>query len=140
MWFNTFVFFIMLFMHTIADFVLQTTCLSDLKQIKKWNEFTKDMFDEDVEETMYRNDYVAALLTHSFMWAFMTFVPLLLIGQNYWLLILIIVVNSIIHLLIDNIKANFYLISLCKDQCWHINQILISFIIYLLMQNWSIGF
>ena len=140
MWFNTFVFFIMLFMHTIADFVLQTTCLSDLKQIKKWNEFTKDMFDEDVEETMYRNDYVAALLIHSFMWAFMTFVPLLLIGQNYWLLILIIVVNSIIHLLIDNIKANFYLISLCKDQCWHINQILISFIIYLLVQNWSIGF
>ena len=140
MWFNTFVFFIMLFMHTIADFVLQTTCLSDLKQIKKWNEFTKDMFDEDVEETMYRNDYVAALLMHSFMWAFMTFVPLLLIGQNYWLLILIIVVNSIIHLLIDNIKANFYLISLCKDQCWHINQILISFIIYLLIQKWSIGF
>ena len=100
MWFNVFVFFIMLFMHTIADFVLQIPCLSDLKQIKKWNEFTKDMFDEDVEETMYRNDYVAALLTHSFMWAFMTFVPLLLIGQNYWLLILIIVVNSIIHLLI----------------------------------------
>ena len=98
------------------------------------------MFDKDMEETMYRNDYVAALLTHSFMWAFMTFVPLLLIGQNYWLLILIIVVNSIIHLLIDNIKANFYLISLCKDQCWHINQILISFIIYLLVQNWSIGF
>ena len=140
MWFNTFVFFIMLFMHTIADFVLQTTCLSDLKQIKKWNEFTKDMFDEDVEETMYRNDYVAALLTHSFMWSFMTFVPLLLIGQNYWLLILIIVVNSIIHLLIDNIKANFYLISLCTDQVWHINQILISFIIYLLLQKWSIGF
>ena len=140
MWFNTFVFFIMLFMHTIADFVLQIPCLSDLKQIKKWNEFTKDMFDEDVEETMYRNDYVAALLTHSFMWAFMTFVPLLLIGQNYWLLILIIVVNSIIHLLIDNIKANFYLISLCKDQFWHINQILISFIIYLLLQKWSIGF
>ena len=84
MWFNTFVFFIMLFMHTIADFVLQIPCLSDLKQIKKWNEFTKDMFDEDVEETMYRNDYVAALLTHSFMWAFMTVVSLLIIGQNYW--------------------------------------------------------
>ena len=140
MWFNVFVLFIMLFMHTIADFVLQIPCLSDLKQIKKWNEFTNDMFGKNVEETMYRNDYAVALLMHSFMWAFMVFVSLLLIGQNYWLLILIIVVNSIIHLLIDNIKANFYLISLCKDQGWHINQILISYIIYLLLQNWSIGF
>lgn len=140
MWFNVFVLLIMLFMHIIADFVLQNTSLSNLKQIKKWNEFTKDMFDKNVEETMYRNDYAVALLMHSFMWAFMTFVPLLLIGQNYWLLIIIIVVNSIIHLLIDNLKANFYLISLCKDQGWHINQILISYTIYLLLQNWSIGF
>jgi hypothetical protein len=115
--------FLMLFLHFVADWILQTDALAKFKQKKSWkeiNSFTQDK---------YKNDYYMVLFTHSFMWSFFTFLPL----WNNKLFYIIVVMNTIVHFIVDDEKANKCSISLVQDQLAHFAEILVSLIAAYLM-------
>ena len=121
-----FIFLSMIFLHIIDDYVLQSACLSKLKQKKFWN--------ANAPNTLYKYDYFCALLMHSFSWAFMIMLPLAFYKQfnveiSYLLLFM---ANTLIHSYIDNLKANKEKINLITDQSIHLIQIVITFIVLMI--------
>ena len=113
-----FLFVTMLFLHIIADFLVQNNFMATYKQKKNWN----------IKDGKYENDYKIVLLVHSFSWSFITFFPLLIYTKNirYWICVLI--MNTFFHALIDDSKCNDLTIDLVLDQLLHIIQIAISVI------------
>lgn len=117
-----FVFIFMVFCHIFDDYCLQGW-LASAKQKKWWK--------ENAPQKLYRYDYVVALLMHSMSWSFSILLPLV-IYYNFNcnnVYILLFIMNTLIHALIDNTKANLYKINLWVDQIMHIIQIIITFII-----------
>lgn len=113
----------MIFLHIIDDFYLQPGLLSKLKQ--------KDWWVENVPQKLYRYDYLWALLVHSFSWAFMMMLPIMYI-MDFKLEAMFYTVfgaNILIHLLIDDLKANRKKINLIEDQLIHIVQIIATYMI-----------
>ena len=113
----------MLFCHIIDDFCLQTTWLSNGKQKAWWEKVAPD--------PLYRYDYIAALVIHSFSWSFMTLLPIA-IFQHFVVdaaFLAVLAINAIIHGIVDDIKANRHKINLITDQSIHAVQIIIAFLI-----------
>lgn len=116
----------MMFCHIVDDFYLQGI-LCDMKQQKWW-------LDHKQYSDKYKNDYKFALLVHGFSWAFVMMLPIAIVfgfnvGADYGLILF---VNGLIHSYIDDLKANKLKISLIQDQCWHMTQILWTFIYFAL--------
>ena len=117
----------MIFFHIIDDYCLQAFCLNTLKQKKFWQ--------ENAPEDMYKNDYIFALFMHGFSWSMAVHIPLFLTEIYPVLFAPSVIINSIIHGYIDNLKANKKKLNLIQDQLLHIGQILIIFIIYIIMKG-----
>jgi hypothetical protein len=116
------VLFLMILCHIIDDFVLQPVCLSNLKQKSWWGEHCNGK--------QYRNDYKMALFIHSLSWSIMIHLPIILLYVcNGWVLSFSILINMIIHYIVDDLKANKYKINLVIDQSIHFIQIILTFII-----------
>ena len=120
---------IMIFCHIVDDYYLQGW-LASAKQ-KKW-------WEENAPYSLYKNDYKAALLVHSFSWAFSINLPVLVYALFFQILpaiilpyFILLVVNMIIHCIVDNLKANKLEINLIADQSIHFIQILISWVVYM---------
>ena len=101
-----------------------------------WHTFGKTLkiLESEYEFTLYENDYIIALLAHSFSWTFMMMLPVA-IYLNFSLdliFILVFVGNVIAHALIDNWKCNKYEINLIQDQILHILQIIFTFCVCVL--------
>lgn len=119
-----FVVLLMVFCHIVDDYYLQGW-LASAKQ-KSW-------WEENAPEKKYKHDYIWALLMHSFSWAFMIMLPIGLyfgfsVGLPY---IASILINCIIHDIVDNLKANCKKINLIQDQCCHLTQIVITEFLFL---------
>lgn len=113
----------MILMHIIDDFVLQPICLSKLKQKKWWR-------DNGYNSSLYSNDYKCALLMHSMSWSIMTLIPIMIVFTvNQYLLLLIFIVNTVIHYIVDDSKANKLKMNLWQDQWIHLLQILVTWAI-----------
>ena len=119
----------MIFCHVVDDYYLQGW-LASAKQ-KKW-------WEENVPDNLYKNDYKVALLVHSFSWAFSINLPVLVYALFFQILpaiilpyFILLVVNMIIHCIVDNLKANKSKINLIADQNIHLFQILISWVVYM---------
>lgn len=120
---------LMILLHIIDDFVLQPISLSKLKQKDWWVEECKKL---KIDYSKYKTDYITALLIHSLSWSIMIHLPIMFIyGINDLFLFLSILANSIIHMIIDDLKANKKKINLDIDQSIHLLQIIITFIIFL---------
>lgn len=117
----------MIFMHIIDDFVLQPICLSKLKQKETWEEYCEK---NDKPFNLYQNDYKVALLIHSLSWSIAIIIPWLLIASNLIgrLAVITVIVNTLIHFMVDDLKANHYKINLATDQITHFIQILLTWI------------
>ncbi|RHG20129.1 DUF3307 domain-containing protein [Blautia obeum] len=115
----------MVFCHIVDDYYLQGW-LASAKQ-KSW-------WDKNSPDKLYKHDYIAALFMHSFSWTFMMMlVPtiyIILFGGKYYPLVF--VVNIIIHMITDNLKANAKVINLCQDQLIHMIQIIGTFIVFII--------
>ena len=116
----------MIFCHILDDFCFQGW-LASAKQ-KEW-------WEKNAPEPLYRFDYICALIMHSVSWSFVITVPLKVYSTamhfgNGWILAIMFLVNSAIHAIIDDLKANKKKINLVIDQSLHIIQILITFIVY----------
>ena len=123
---NIFILTAMIFLHIIDDYVLQAPCLCDLKQ--------KSFWEKNAPQTMYKNDYIVALIMHAFSWSFMIMLPITVakgfnMDINFFLMLII---NTAFHAGVDDLKANKYRINLWTDQLTHIGQIVVTFILYLL--------
>ena len=110
-----------IFFHILEDFHLQGI-LASLKQ--------KDWWAEHYPDKLYKDDYVAALIAHSFSWSFMVHLPgfvyMYIMNKQIPLLFLIIsfIWHIIWHAITDNDKANKHTISLVDDQLVHLIQII----------------
>lgn len=121
---------LMFLLHIIDDFVFQPICLSKLKQKEWWerNVGTK----EHGMPLIYKNDYKAALLIHALSWSIMIHLPLFLFANDF-ILAASVIINMIIHCIVDDLKANRKVINLTQDQTIHIIQIGITFMIFALI-------
>ena len=135
---SIFILAIMFFLHVFADYHLQGI-LATLKQRDKWPQTLPE------NTFIWKNDYKAALAAHAFEWSFVVTLPCLAsifhvcsdfswpnirIGTVYiaWL-----VLNAILHYIIDDLKANDKSINLITDQLAHVVQV---FITWLLWTSW----
>lgn len=118
----------MLFCHIVDDYYLQGW-LAQAKQQKWW--------EKNAPNPLYKNDYIMALLEHSFSWTFMIHVPIIIYLiileclPNIYLFIAIFAINWLVHIITDNAKANLMKINLIQDQVIHVVQILITWLIYI---------
>lgn len=115
----------MVFCHIVDDYYLQGI-LASMKQ-KSW-------WDKNAPDKMYKYDYIVALLMHSFSWSFMVMLPIIVYILIYNLnihviLIVIYIINTVIHSIVDDLKANKLKINLIVDQSIHLMQILLTWLI-----------
>jgi len=109
--------FVMIFCHIVDDYYLQGW-LASAKQ-KLW-------WEKNAPDEMYKHDYLAALFMHSFSWTFM----IMLVPTIYVLLVggiwspITFITNLVIHMIVDDLKANRKKINLVQDQSIHMVQIL----------------
>ncbi len=118
-----FVFLWMIFFHVVADYNLQGW-LASAKQKSYW--------ETNAPDELYKSDYVCALIMHSISWTFMIMLPIayyqgFTIGQSF---IVMFIINVVIHVIVDNAKANWKLINLWYDQILHMIQIVLTFVVF----------
>lgn len=104
---------LMLLGHLVADYTLQGW-LADGKQKSWWKKVCGGVIPDK-----YKHDYVAALLCHALYWSIFICAPFF---ASKWFLPSI-VVNTIVHAVVDDLKANKMKINLIQDQLLHLLQI-----------------
>lgn len=109
----------MIFCHIVDDYYLQGL-LAKLKQ--------KSFWELNAPDKMYKYDYIAALLMHSMSWSFMIMFPLLVhfAFEPPILFMVLWIINTAVHLITDDLKANRHKINLIQDQSIHMLQIIIT--------------
>ena len=112
---------LMLLGHLVADYTLQGG-LADGKQESWW----RKMFGghEDAVPDKYKHDYIAALVCHALYWSIFVCAPFYASSR----FLLAIILNTGIHAIVDDLKANQKAINLVQDQLIHLGQILVTFI------------
>ena len=123
---NIFILLAMIFLHIIDDYKLQGI-LASMKQEKWWRE-------QKEYKELYKNDYIMALLEHSFSWTFMIMLPIafsLNFNTGWWLLAYI--ANWCTHAFVDDLKANRFKINLITDQLIHLGQIITTWLAFVLL-------
>ena len=115
----------MIFLHNIADYLVQTKFIAKFKQRKNWEEYDTKGY--------YKYDYIVILLVHSFSWSIITFFPILFEFQNVMDYSIIVIGNTLIHAYIDDLKCNKLKINLIQDQLIHILQIVLIFILFVII-------
>lgn len=123
---NIFILICMLFMHIVDDYYLQGI-LASMKQKAWWKK-------QESYKDLYKYDYVIALIMHSFSWAFMIMAPIAFV-MNFAVtvgFVIALLINTIIHCIVDNLKANKMKINLVADQSIHVAQIVVTFIVFII--------
>lgn len=114
-----FVVALMVFCHIIDDYYLQGI-LASMKQRSWW--------EENYPQNLYKYDYIMALAMHAISWAFMIMLPVAAYMSfrptNFFFVML--VGNSVIHAIVDDLKANKHKINLITDQLIHLAQIVVT--------------
>lgn len=115
----------MIFAHIVDDYCLQGI-LASLKQKSWWEK-------QENYKPLYKYDYIAALIMHAFSWSFMISLPILYLGFTKWIVVAIIL-NTIVHGIVDDLKANKGKINLIIDQSIHIVQIIITWVLLVIIK------
>lgn len=119
-------FLFMVLLHLFADFTLQGV-LADLKRRSWWRTQCQR---HAVASNMYDYDHICGLICHSLYWTLLTFSPLIFLGSSSMQALVIVVINTAIHAVIDNAKANKYKINLIQDQLLHLAQIAFTMVLF----------
>lgn len=110
---------VMLSAHLITDYTLQGW-LADGKQKSWWNKIANGNL-----PPKYRYDYIAALICHGLYWSIAVCLPL----WNSPMFLQAIIGNTIIHAVVDDLKANRSKLNLIQDQLLHFAQIVVTAIL-----------
>lgn len=116
---------LMLLGHLVADYTLQGW-LADGKQESWWKKVCGGKIHDK-----YKNDYIAALVCHALYWSIFVCAPFY--ESSHFLLATII--NTAVHAVVDDLKANQKRINLIQDQLIHLVQILITFAILIVQEG-----
>ena len=116
---------LMLLGHLVADYTLQGW-LADGKQESWWRKICGGEIPDK-----YKHDYIAALVCHALYWSIFVCAPFYASGH----FLSAIVVNTGIHAVVDDLKANRKAINLVQDQLMHFVQILLTFAVLMSMQE-----
>ena len=108
---------LMLLGHLVADYTLQGW-LADGKQESWW----KKVCGGEIP-AKYKHDYIAALYCHALYWSIFICAPFYT-SEHFFLAIIL---NTIVHAIVDDLKANRKAINLVQDQLIHLGQILVTF-------------
>ena len=111
--------------HLVADYTLQGW-LADGKHESWW----KKIFGGEIPDK-YKHDYIAALYCHALYWSILVCAPFY--SSNHFLSAILL--NTGIHAIIDDIKANQKKINLIQDQLIHLVQILLTFAVLIIIQK-----
>lgn len=111
---------LMLLGHLVADYTLQGW-LADGKQKSWWRKIFGGH--EDAVPDKYKYDYIAALVCHALYWSIFICAPFF---ASSWFLA-VVVLNTVVHAIVDDLKANRFKINLIQDQLLHLGQILVTF-------------
>ena len=111
----------MLLGHLVADYTLQGW-LADVKQKSWWEEIITKKHGFLVNMTKYKHDYIAALFCHALYWSILICAPFF---ASSWFLVAV-VLNTVAHAIIDDLKANRLKLNLIQDQLLHLGQILLT--------------
>lgn len=111
---------VMILAHLIADFTLQGW-LADGKQKSWWDKMCGGKIIEK-----YKHDYIAALVCHALYWSIAICLPLC----NSPMLACAVIGNTIIHAIVDDLKANRKKLNLIQDQLLHLTQIVVTAIVF----------
>ena len=119
-----FILLLMIFLHIVDDYYLQGW-LASAKQKEWWK--------KNAPQKLYENDYIWALIMHSFSWTFMIMLPIAFVlsfkvNILFWICFF---VNLLTHAIVDDLKANLKKINLWTDQAIHITQIIITLALFL---------
>ena len=119
-----FVIALMIFCHIIDDYRLQGI-LASMKQRSWW--------EEKYPDKLYKYDYIMALAMHSISWSFMIMLPVAayLGFRPTNIFFVMLAANSVIHAIVDDLKANKNKINLIIDQSVHMIQIVITAVVLL---------
>lgn len=113
---------LMVLMHIVDDYYLQGI-LAKMKQKSWWEK-------QEGYKSMYKDDYKMALLMHSMSWSIMILLPsMFILNVSGHMLCSIFAVNTLLHYIIDNEKANKGRLNLMVDQTLHLAQIIVSWMI-----------
>lgn len=119
---------VMIFLHIVDDYYLQGW-LASAKQ-KLW-------WEQNAPDKLYKHDYIMALFMHSFSWAFMIMIVptiyTLVVAANIPLIVILFVGNLLMHMIVDDMKANKKEINLVQDQLMHLTQIFITWVLLVAM-------
>lgn len=124
---KVFILLFMIFLHIADDYYMQGK-LAEMKQHEWWIKHASDK--------MYRYDYLVALVTHGFSWAFSIMLPIA-IAYSFNLTIaycVMFVANLAVHSFVDTLKANKRKINLLQDQTIHLIQIIITYFVLIGME------
>lgn len=116
---------LMLLGHLVADYTLQGW-LADGKQESWWRKICGGEIPDK-----YKHDYIAALVCHALYWSIFVCAPFYASGH----FLSAIVVNTGIHAVVDDLKANRKAINLVQDQLMHFVQIFLTFAVLMSMQE-----
>lgn len=114
---------LMILCHLIADYPLQGW-LAQAKQRGYWQRQEVDV--------MYWNDWIPALIGHATMWGIIVFAPIMYFSwQSLNLFWIALPINIAIHFIVDDLKANRFVINLQQDQLAHLIQIVVTWLLWL---------
>lgn len=123
---KSFVLILMIFFHIVDDFYLQGI-LAQMKQKDWWLKHPQ-------YKNLYKYDYIVALFVHGFSWAFMVMLPIAIFYEfNPSILFYqALIINAMMHLVIDDSKCNKLYINLITDQLLHMGQIFLTFLVLMI--------
>lgn len=127
----TFMFLAMIFIHVMVDF--KQGIIADLK-CKSW-------WEKNYPDKMYKDDYIMALTMHAASWAFSIYIPPFIVAYmidydlelHPYIIIASYIVNTIVHLVVDDLKANELKINLATDQYIHLVQIVLTAVMFIIL-------
>ena len=122
-----FILLFMIMMHIVDDYYLQGV-LAKMKQKSWWK--------ENAPQSMYKYDYIIALLMHAFSWGFCIMLPIAFYTKfniSIWFVI-VFFINVIIHAFVDDQKANKKKLNLIQDQLIHMGQILVTYFMLIMFE------
>ena len=121
----------MIFFHIVDDYYLQGW-LAQAKQ--------KDWWEKNAPQSLYKNDYIMALMEHALSWTIMIHIPVVVflyfnnkLENSTIPFLILFVINWTIHSIVDDAKANKKIINLVTDQSIHFVQIGVTWFLYILL-------
>lgn len=117
----------MLLMHCVEDFGLQPMGICGQTKRKSWWKKQPEY------KSLYKNDYLIALIVHSFVWGCFVMTPIYVYNHFIFsgVILSLLIINVLIHTIVDHLKANLGILNLVQDQLIHLFQLVLAWLIIL---------